>query len=715
MTKYLIRFSHTPIENLRCILNSGNMSRIIGEGSTVLNRYVCFLRTALCILTWTSAGYVTHTFAQTPTDWQSGAYAYSAQNASLYTVLQDFASSHGVTLRISNLPEGTVNGRLRSDSAVTFLDRLSLEYRFQWFVYNDTLYISPQSAQVSKRIRISSDAAPDLKQALEGVGLIEPKFGWGELPDDGVVLVTGPPDYISLINEFSEQDKDLKKNKEMMVFPLHYASVADREIKYRDQSLLVPGVATILNELLGRKNNRTAEGIKAGKSTSQGRAGSMLDNQSDELLSQLVQGQSSFHQNDESSENSALNPLVSADIRNNALLVRDDPGRREQYKALISQIDIPQKLVEIDALIIDVDRRALSTLSANLGATFGNVTAGSSILQGSSTLFVTDYSRFFAQVQALEGKGNASIVANPSVLTLENQPAVIDFSDTAYITATGERVVQIEPVTAGTSLQVVPRAIGKGSKGTVQLLVDVEDGKVDRGDEGEATGAQRATVSTQALVQQSGSLVMGGFHSRETGDVKRRIPILGSIPFIGPFFSYSRHETSQRERLFIITPHLVGDQVDPTRYIGDEYRSQLSDAMGEVQRRQKYSSMKGDVESAMRDLAENKIPSGFRTGGEGLSLSQLCNGVAGMTYDLSKSQWFSNRSMQITVGVLKNVSDKPLRFDESVCRDDSVLAVAVWPVTFLQPGQAAEVYVAYQNSGEARRSRSSLLSTSVSR
>lgn len=685
-----------------------------GRGSNVLNVYVRTLRTALCLLLGTAASYAHLARAQAPADWQNGAYAYSAQNTSLKTVLQDFASSHGVTLRIGDLPESAINGRLRSESAVTFLDRLSLEYRFQWFVYNDTLYISPQSAQMSKRIRISADAAPDLKQALEGVGLLELKFGWGELPDDGVVLVTGPPEYISLINEFSEQDKDRKQNKEMMVFPLHYASVADRQIKYRDKTLLVPGVANILNELLGRKNNRTAKGIQQDGSSQLSGGSSALEDQSDSLFSRFMQGQGAAHQNDEFSDDAALNPLVSADIRNNALLVRDDPKRREQYRALISQIDIPQKLVEIDALIVDVDRRALSSLGANLGATFGNVTAGSSILQGSSTLFVTDYSRFFAQVQALEGKGNASIVANPSVLTLENQPAVIDFSDTAYITATGERVVDIEPVTAGTSLQVVPRAIGNGSKGTVQLLVDVEDGKVDRGDEGEATGAQRASVSTQALVQQSGSLVMGGFHSRETGDVNRRIPILGSIPFIGQFFSYSRHETSQRERLFIITPHLVGDQVDPTRYIGDEYRSQLNDAMSEVQRRQKYTSMKGDVESAMRDLAENKVPSSFRAGGEGLNLGQLCDSQAGIYWDTSRSQWYSNRSMQITVGVMKNISTKPLRFDESMCRDDSVLAVAAWPTTLLQPGQSAEVYVAYQTGGEARRSRSSLLSVSRS-
>ncbi|KIS45399.1 type III secretion outer membrane pore, YscC/HrcC family [Kosakonia radicincitans YD4] len=679
--------------------------------SDALRAFARLLRATLFMLTGASAIYATTTRAQVPTEWEHGAYSYAAQNTSLRMILEDFSNSQGVNLHLGNIPYSVVNGRLRADSAAAFLDRLALEYRFQWFVYNDTLYISPQSSQVTKRIRISADAAPDLKQALEGIGLLEPKFGWGELPDDGVVLVTGPPEYVSLVNDFSMQNKDNKENKEMMVFPLRYASVADRQIKYRDKTLLVPGVASIINELLGKKNPRTAMGIEVGDNATHKAASQAFMDQSDSILSQLVHSQDS-HINDDVNVpfSSGLNPMISADVRNNALLVRDDPKRRDQYRALVSQIDIPQKLVEIDALIVDVDRNALSSLSANLGGTFGNVTAGSSMLQGSSTLFVTDYRRLFAQIHALEGEGNASIVANPSVLTLENQPAVIDLSDTAFITATGERVVDIEPVIAGTSLQVVPRAIGSGSKGTVQLVVDIEDGKVDRSAEGEATGAQRATVSTQALVQQSGSLVMGGFHSRETGNVNRRIPILGSIPFIGALFSYTRHETSQRERLFIITPHLVGDQVDPTRYIGDESRNLLSDAMSEVQRRQKYVSMKGDVENAMRDLAEDKIPLGFSAGGEGVSLAGLCDNLNGIQYDLSRSQWYSNRTIQITVGVIKNITLKPLRFDEAVCRDDGVLAVAVWPGALLQPGASAEVYVAWQTRDSARRSRHSLLS-----
>ncbi|WP_338564743.1 hypothetical protein [Erwinia sp. E_sp_W01_6] len=134
---------------------------------------------------------VSHSYASTPDEWKDGAYAYSADNTPLSVILQDFASSHGVDANVAGLPDTFVTARLRSDNAEAFLNRLALEYRFQWFVYNNTIYVSPQSEQTSRRLKISPDAAPDLKQALQGVGLLESRFGWGELPDEGWCWLPG--------------------------------------------------------------------------------------------------------------------------------------------------------------------------------------------------------------------------------------------------------------------------------------------------------------------------------------------------------------------------------------------------------------------------------------------------------------------------------------------------------------------------------------------
>lgn len=651
-------------------------------------------------------------YASTPEAWKNGAYAYSADNTPLNIILEDFTNSFGVDINIGTLPDSNVTGRLRAASPEAFLNRLALEYRFQWFVYNNTLYVSPLSAQTSRRLEISPDAAPDIKQALKGVGLLEPRFGWGELPDEGVVLVTGPPEYVNLIADFakkSDTPKEDKSPKEMMAFPLKYASVADRNIRYRDQTLLVPGVATMLNELLGQSSSDSAKGMSSGQGGDDGMEQMRMESQN--VLNQLI-GRGS-HQ-DRSSAGSALSAMagrVSADVRNNALLVRDDPKYRSAYQSLIAMIDVPQKLIEIDALIVDIDRNELARLSSSWAGQFGNVSGGSTLLSGPNTLFVTDFRRFFADIQALEGEGTASIIANPSIMTLENQPAVIDFSDTAFIRAVGERVADIQAVTAGTSLRVTPRAIGS-SQSSVQLIVDVEDGKLEKNDDGEAEGTSNGVISTQALVQERRSLVMGGFHTKQSGDRERRVPILGSIPLIGKLFTSTRHETSQRERLFIITPHLVGDQVDPSRYIADENRTQLNEAMGDVNRRHKYTDMKSLVETALRDLAENRVPTGFSTGGSGETLSALCRLPGGLFNDYRRHQWYHNSSVQIAVGVVTNNSNVTRRFDEASCRSDRTLAVAVWPRAQLRPGESAEVYVAFEPGAAARPGRVSLLSSS---
>lgn len=651
-------------------------------------------------------------YASTPEAWKNGAYAYSADNTPLNIILEDFTNSFGVDIIIGTLPDSNVTGRLRAASPEAFLNRLALEYRFQWFVYNNTLYVSPLSAQTSRRLEISPDAAPDIKQALKGVGLLEPRFGWGELPDEGVVLVTGPPEYVNLIADFakkSDTPKEDKSPKEMMAFPLKYASVADRNIRYRDQTLLVPGVATMLNELLGQSSSDSAKGMSSGQGGDDGMEQMRMESQN--VLNQLI-GRGS-HQ-DRSSAGSALSAMagrVSADVRNNALLVRDDPKYRSAYQSLIAMIDVPQKLIEIDALIVDIDRNELARLSSSWAGQFGNVSGGSTLLSGPSTLFVTDFRRFFADIQALEGEGTASIIANPSIMTLENQPAVIDFSDTAFIRAVGERVADIQAVTAGTSLRVTPRAIGS-SQSSVQLIVDVEDGKLEKNDDGEAEGTSNGVISTQALVQERRSLVMGGFHTKQSGDRERRVPILASIPLIGKLFTSTRHETSQRERLFIITPHLVGDQVDPSRYIADENRTQLNEAMGDVNRRHKYTDMKSLVETALRDLAENRVPTGFSTGGSGETLSALCRLPGGLFNDYRRHQWYHNSSVQIAVGVVTNNSNVTRRFDEASCRSDRTLAVAVWPRAQLRPGESAEVYVAFEPGAAARPGRVSLLSSS---
>lgn len=201
-------------------------------------------------------------------------------------------------------------------------------------------------------------------------------------------------------------------------------------------------------------------------------------------------------------------------MRNNAVLIYDLPSRKAMYEKLIKELDVSRNLIEIDAVILDIDRNELAELSSRWNFNAGSVGGGVNMFDAgtTSTMFIQNAGKFTAELHTLEGNGSASVIGNPSILTLENQPAVIDFSRTEYLTATSERVANIEPITAGTSLQVTPRSLDNDGKPQVQLIVDIEDGQIDISDINDTQpSVRKGNVSTCAVIAEHGSLVIGGF------------------------------------------------------------------------------------------------------------------------------------------------------------------------------------------------------------
>ncbi|MFJ3485271.1 type III secretion system outer membrane ring subunit SctC [Pseudomonas sp. NPDC090202] len=696
------------------------------------------MRKALMWLPLLMIGVTTPTLAAVPDAWKHTAYAYDARQTELRTALADFAKEFGIGLDMGEV-QGTLDGRVRAQNPQEFLDRLGQQYHFQWFVYNDTLYVSPTSAQTSARLEVSPEAVDDLQQALSDVGLLDKRFGWGALPDEGVVLVRGPAKYVDFVRTYSKKVEAPEKaeKQDVIVLPLKYANAADRTIRYRDQELTVSGVASILQELLETRSRGASingvsllqggAGSASGLGSSTGLAGMNYGGVDDSVMDtgQLQQGVDrllgSLGKGKRSSGDSASRAKirVSADVRNNTVLIYDLPKRKAMYQKLVKQLDTPRNLIEIDAVILDIDRNELAQLSSRWSFKSGSVSGGANLFeQGtSSTLFIQDAGKFAADLHALEGNGAASVIGNPSILTLENQPAVIDFSRTEYLTATSERVANIQPITAGTSLQVIPRSLDKGGESQVQLIVDIEDGQIDTSQINEDQPAVRkGNVSTQAVIAEHGSLVIGGFHSLETTDKVNKIPLLGDIPVIGKLLFQSRdRELNKRERLFILTPRLIGDQVNPARYVEKGNPHDIDEQMKRIKQRRDGGEepTRSDVQNAFTQLLDGVAPVGFSSG-EALPFEadSLCDPGQGLSLDRQRSQWFAKKDWGIAVVVAHNDSGKPVRIDESRCGGRWVMGVSAWPHAWLQPGAESEIYIAVrqpQISTQARQNRPSLL------
>jgi type III secretion protein C len=529
------------------------------------------------VLLWTPTMH-----AAPPPIWKDTGFSINASGMTLRAVLEDFGRVYGVRVAISAKADVYMKGRLKADSGSEFLDRLTQPYKFRWFVYNDTLYIVPREENASLRLEVGEDAVQDAKAALVGLGLFDSRFGWGELPDEGTVIVSGPRAYVNLVRDvlLPDEVKAPVKGKQTMIFRLRYANATDRVISTRGQAEVIPGIKTILSSLLfgPASNEKLSErssqfDVASGKRSRtaiQGRGDAREVGDSASEKPRIVRaGDERDGDRSSKSKNASRDdrPRIEADPSLNAIIIYDNINKRDMYKALIAELDVEPQQVEIEALIVDIDRSKLSELGVEWGVRSGNTVGRINSTKADSqevelpipgsTLLISNAARFYARLKALEGTGQARVLAKPTVLTLDNVAAVLDLSQTQYVPLVGERIADLANVTAGTMLRVVPRILREGDNTRVRLEVDIEDGSL--GDpNSQKANVTRSTISTQAIIDLQQTLMIGGYHSESVSKNQQKFPVLGDVPLFGNLFRTETESHATRERLFLITPRLSG-------------------------------------------------------------------------------------------------------------------------------------------------------------
>jgi type III secretion protein C len=519
--------------------------------------------------------------AAAPANWKDTGFSIDANGSRLRDVLKNFSRIYGVTVETAIDDSVAVRGRFTADTGTDFLERLGQAYNFAWFVNNGTVHIVSRTDNISMRLQIGDDAVQDAKAAMIGLGLFDSRFGWGELPDEGLVIVSGPRRYVELARDLllPDEKKAEQKKREIMLFRLKYASAKDRVITTRGHSNVIPGVKTILRNLLlstpeQAKAGNEQEGISVDSDKRSRKApterGGMREigrNGAGEERKVESAGPDRDSNRPWKSKNGADDASVRIEANEslNAIMIYDLRSKREFYQSLIDQLDVQPQQVEIEALIVDIDRTKLSDIGIEWGVTNRNTAAvvngmrseslGQSLPIAGSTLLISNLGRFYARLKALEGSGEARVLATPTVLTLDNVAAVLDLSQTAYLPLTGERVAQLADVTAGTMLRVIPRIIPSAKETQVHLEVDIEDGSLDT--TSGMVSAKRSTISTQAIVDLQQTLMIGGYHADTMNKDHQQTPVLGNVPLFGNLFKSTNESQGSRERLFMITPRLV--------------------------------------------------------------------------------------------------------------------------------------------------------------
>ena len=174
------------------------------------------------------------------------------------------------------------------------------------------------------------------------------------------------------------------------------------------------------------------------------------------------------------------------------------------------------------------------------------------------SLFSSAANRFLnLEISALEADGRGKIVSSPRVVTADQVKALIEQgTEYPYQTATSSGATAISFRKANLKLEVTPQITPEGN-----IILDVDVNKDSRG-ETTAAGIAINTkhVQTQVLVENGGTVVIGGiFELLEVDDVTK-VPLLGDIPYVGNLFKNRSKTSNKSELLVFITPRVISDR-----------------------------------------------------------------------------------------------------------------------------------------------------------
>ncbi|WP_286798333.1 EscC/YscC/HrcC family type III secretion system outer membrane ring protein [Pandoraea sp. 64-18] len=528
------------------------------------SRTVALLAGSLCV-TLATASFAAPLTAHAPRVspgtpvWRGGPFVFQSAGTPLAELLRDFGAHHGIPTVVSPHVADRFIGTLPAGAAQATLDALSERYRLSWYFNGQTLNVY-KSSEATRRVMSVRYASPsDLLGHLRNAGVLHPRHCVARaIPATHALEIAGVPaciETVAMLADHLERDaRDQQESEETIkIFPLKFATADDTRYFYRGQEVVVPGVVSVLKDLI---LGAGPLGVTAAASASPGAsAGAGLDAR----LPPATGSRSGT-------------PRFSADPRRNAVIVRERRRNLPIYGDLIAQLDIRPRLVDISVAIIDVNASDIAELgvdfsgSARLGG-FGAVSLNSQTQSGDSGTFTTlvgDTNKFMVNLSALERNSKARVLSRPSIVTLDNMQAVLDRSVTFYTKVSGEKVAKLESVTSGSLLRVTPRLVPQEGDGReqVMLTLNIEDGgevRSERNSRNEVPTIRNSSISTHATLQAGQSLLLGGFVQDAQHEQERKIPLLGDLPLIGRLFSSTSNRSDSVMRLFLIKAEPAAD------------------------------------------------------------------------------------------------------------------------------------------------------------
>ena len=269
---------------------------------------------------------------------------------------------------------------------------------------------------------------------------------------------------------------------------------------------------------------------------------------------------------------------MNVDERTNTLIISDVPYGIDAVTSLIKILDVAEKQVEIEARIIEASTNFSRSLGVQLGFGIGRIdppknafgdvadrvtsqintiTPAAGQITGVAGLTVgglIDVFRLDALITAAETAGEARILSKPRVTTQNNTEAIITQGSEIPIPVQQNFTTTVQFQTAALQLTVIPRVTNVG---TILLKIHVENNIPDFARTVLGIPAiQTSEATTQVMVQDGGTTVIGGIYVQSESESEDRVPGLGRIPLLGNLFKSKTKSKDTREIIFFITARI---------------------------------------------------------------------------------------------------------------------------------------------------------------
>lgn len=312
---------------------------------------------------------------------------------------------------------------------------------------------------------------------------------------------------------------------------------------------------------------------------------------------------------------------VEVDESNNALIIAAPPSVLREIRGVIAQLDLRKPQVLIEAVIAEVSRDQALRLSAQLiyadqqaggyltqfdnllatiigvgsGISDPDITSNAALQQvqgaviGGGNFDSAEGSGFGLLIQALQTDTSTRVLSTPSIVTLDNEEGYISVgTEVPFITGSftsasnsaSNPFQTINRETVGIELTVTPQV----SEGTlVRLTIQQKSSSLL------ATPAQLGTadvvtaereITTNVLVEDRQFLILGGLMDDQYDISESRVPILGSIPLLGPLFRSTRNGEDRGVLMVFIRPTILRDSQGASALSANRFNYLISRDLG---------------------------------------------------------------------------------------------------------------------------------------